>query len=375
MSGIKLNKLQKSKVKKDNAVGDFFNKEISFGNSKISNKEKEVMYSSLAILLEAGITLKDALDIIENQLPKKKTKELVIDIKEKLIRGISFSQILADKKDFSVYEIYSVKIGEETGMLAYVLNELAIYYKKKVKQKRQIISVLSYPVLVITVSLMAVVFMMYVIVPMFADIFSRFNTKLPAITQVVINASNWSKEKWPIIVIFFLAVILLIALTKNKTWFKKYTSMFLLKIPFFGSLVQSAQLARFTSMMALLVKAQVPLVTSLEMVSEAISFYPLKIAVKKISVDIVQGQPLNVLLSNYSIFSKRFVAMIKVGEEINRLDEFFDKTNKDLSDEIDYKTGVMGNVLEPFLLIFLGLIVGTILIAMYLPMFKLSSSF
>lgn len=375
MTGIKLNQLKKKESTKESSVSEFFNKDITFGSSKVSDKEKEVMYSSLAILIEAGITLKAAIDIIENQLSKKKTKELVIEMRQELIRGLSFSDALAKKKDFSVYEVYSIKIGEETGMLAYVLRELAEYYKKKVKQKRQIISVLSYPALVISVSLMAVVFMMYVIVPMFADIFSRFNTELPGITQIVINASNWSLEKWPVLILIICSFVAFIAFAKNRIWFKKYSSALLLKIPFFGPLVQSAQLARFTSMMALLVKAQVPLVTSLEMVSEAITFYPLKIAVKKISLDIVQGHSLNSLLSNYPVFSARFVAMIKVGEEINRLDEFFEKTNKDLTEEIDYKTGVMGNVLEPFLLIFLGLIVGTILIAMYLPMFKLSSSF
>lgn len=375
MTGIKLNQLKKKESTKESSVSEFFNKDITFGSSKVSDKEKEVMYSSLAILIEAGITLKAAIDIIENQLSKKKTKELVIEMRQELIRGLSFSDALAKKKDFSVYEVYSIKIGEETGMLAYVLRELAEYYKKKVKQKRQIISVLSYPALVISVSLMAVVFMMYVIVPMFADIFSRFNTELPGITQIVINASNWSLEKWPVLILIICSFVAFIAFAKNRIWFKKYSSALLLKIPFFGPLVQSAQLARFTSMMALLVKAQVPLVTSLEMVSEAITFYPLKIAVKKISLDIVQGHSLNSLLSKYPVFSARFVAMIKVGEEINRLDEFFEKTNKDLTEEIDYKTGVMGNVLEPFLLIFLGLIVGTILIAMYLPMFKLSSSF
>ena len=292
-----------------------------------------------------------------------------------IVGGSSLSSSLKDSGKFSPHEYYSVQIGEETGELVVVLEELSKFFSKKINQRRQIITALSYPIIVLFVAIGAITFMMNFIVPMFASVFSRFGGELPAITKVIISISNFLSSNLIYIILALIMFILFTISQKRKIWFRKLSSMLLLKIPVIGKLISKIYLARFCSSMKLLINAKIPLVNAMDLMEKMIGFYPIECTIKHIRKDLMEGTPLYKSLAKFNIYSKRFTALTQVGEEVNQLDSIFAKLTSQYSDEVDHQTKLLSSFIEPVILIFLGLFVGLILIAMYLPLFQMSSSF
>ncbi len=381
MSGIDISKYNLTaadagkKTKRDDNALSFLNKEISLFGKGISDKKKEAFYHELSILLEAGMDIRSALELIEKEQTKKSDKLLYGGIKEKVIKGSPFSEALKIAGKFSEYEYYSAQIGEETGKLVPVLKELQIYFQKKVKQKRQVMNALSYPVVILSVSIGAVIFMMNFIVPMFADVFKRLDSELPAITKLVISLSDWVSEHIVYFFLFILGVVFFIYISKNKTWFRKYMAQLMINMPFVGGIMLRVQLGRFCNIMNLLIGAKIPLLKAIGLARKMTRFYPLQDSLGYIEKSIMQGEALHSCMAKYKIYPSRMVSLVKVGEEVNQLESFFNKIAQQYNEEVEHKTSILGSLIEPFMIIFLGLIVGGILIAMYLPLFELSASF
>ncbi len=366
----------KSKNKSNSAKGmnlGFLSQDISF-NRGLSDKDKEIFYSDLSILISSGIDIKSALELILLEQAKTKKETIFNSIKNDLISGKSLSEAIFRTNKFSTYEYYSIKIGEETGRISEILIDLSKYYNDKLAQKRQIVNAFSYPVLVLAVAVIVVIFMMNVIVPMFKDVFSRFNSELPVITTMVINISEFFTANLYIIVLLIVIIVSVVYLSRKKLWYRKFTSGILLKIPFIGKLVAKIYLSRFCQAMSLLISSKVPLINALDLVKNMMNFYPYEPALTKISADIMAGKPLYLSMKNHSIFDVRTVSLVKVAEEVNKLDYIFNKLNMQYSDEIKHRIGLLNGVLEPVLIIFIGIMVGIILISMYLPLFQLSTS-
>src|ERR1700748_557957 len=166
------------------------NRDISFGSKELSDKKKEYLYLELSSLLQAGINLKSSFELITTDQKKEKDKALFKTIEKTVLNGTAFSQALQQSGKFSLYEVYSRQIGEETGKLIEVLQDLAKFYQNKIKQRRKIVSALTYPCVVLSTSLGAVFFMLKFVVPMFGDVFKRFGGHLPWITEKIIGVSN-----------------------------------------------------------------------------------------------------------------------------------------------------------------------------------------
>jgi type IV pilus assembly protein PilC len=368
-----LNTPEKQK-KPDTSLGDIFQRDISLFPYKFSDKNKEAFYLALSTMVSAGVDIISSFELVEADMQGEKNKKLVQEIKEAVVRGSSFGEALRLNGHFSAYEYYSVKIGEETGRLGEVLDELAMFYEKKLKQRRQFISALSYPMLILTASAGAVGFMLYFIVPMFEDVFKRFGGELPSITRMIIHASKWLSTYGPFLVLGLLAFAAFIFINRKKNWLIFYWHSLLLKIPVFGKLFTKIYLSRFSSSMALLTAAKVPLLECIKMNSKIIDFYPIRDALHQIELDIMNGKSLHSSMGQFKIFDVRMVALVKIGEEVNKLDTFFRKLNKQYSEEAEHTTTQLNTFLEPLMIVMLGLIVGFILVAMYLPMFQLSNN-
>lgn len=352
----------------------FMNKDIQLFGSGMSDKKKEAFYMEMSILLSAGVDIKTTLEIIYDEQIKEKDKKLFGDIKDSIINGSSLSNSLMNTGHFTDYEFFSLQIGEESGKLSLVMLQLANFYQNKIKQRRQMVSALSYPALVFTTLIGAIFFMMNFIVPMFADIFKRFGGDLPTITQVIVNMSAIVNKYigWVFLVIMGFAIF--IYSQREKEWYFKWSAIIIIKIPFVGSLIKKIYLARFCYSMTLLISSKIPILRAIGMIKQMIGFYPISEALTHIEGDIVKGNNLYKSMSNHEVFPKRLVSLVKVGEEINQLDIFFDKIANQYTDEIEHQTSILGSLIEPIMIIFLGLVVGVILIAMYLPLFQLSNS-
>lgn len=353
----------------------FLNKDISFGSKQVPDKKKESLYVELSTLLLSGIDLRTALELILVDQEQAKDKVLFEGVRGRILSGLALSEALKETGKFSDYEFYSIRIGEETGRLGEVLTDLAKYYKSKIQQRRKIVSAVTYPAIVLLSSMGAVFFMIKFVVPMFADVFLRFGGKLPWITAAIISFSGWFDRYFGWLLLLIVAITVLYFLKRRTEWFRRISSGLLLKIPVVGDIVRKIYLARFANTMRLLVSTDTPLLRSIALVRQMISYYPIESSLLKVEEDILQGESLHRSLAVFPFYPAKMIQLIKVGEEVNRMDYFFEKIASQYTEEVEYRTNTISSLLEPLIIIFLGLVVGVILIAMYLPMFQMSNSF
>lgn len=373
-----LNKNTSSKKRKDNKsdlLKTLMTKEISFGSNELNDKKKSNFYNNLHVLLSSGIDLKSTLDLMCEDVTDKEEKETYTKIREYILTGSSLSDAITNTQKFSAYESYSIKIGEETGCLDIILKELVSYFAKKIEQKRKMKSAFSYPIFVFLISIIAVIFMMIFVVPMFQDVFARFGNDLPYMTQIVINISHGISNHIFEILIGIATLILLFILFQRNEKYEKIKSAVLLHIPFFGELLRKMYLARFSLAMSLLSSAHIPVLQSLGLIKKMIPFYPIKMSLDIVEEEIMKGKSLHESLKQFKIYDNRMVSLIKVGEEVNQLDKVFDRLKTQYMEDVDYQTNMASSIIEPLMIVIVGLFVGVILISMYLPIFKLSTSF
>lgn len=358
---------------KVSSIENLLKKEFNFFSTPFSNKKKEAFYTELSVLLNAGITLKNALTLIAEEQNKKFDKALIEKIIENLIVGKSLSEAIKLANVFSEYEYYSLKIGEETGSLQKVTNELGLFYRRKNEQRRNILNALSYPIIVMITAIFAVIFMLQFVVPMFVGIFKQNKVELPWLTKVIVAISESFQQNFGLMVLLILTLIVLRFFMVKKQWYKKFASNLLLKIPYVGELTRKIYIAQFTQATALLVGAKVPLLHCIQLTKKMIDFYPLQYALSNIEKEIIQGKELSESLANYPIFDKKMISLLKVAEQTNQNEYIFERLTRQYNEDIQHQSKLLSTVLEPLIIIFLGALVGVILIAMYLPMFKLST--
>lgn len=378
-NGIDIGKLKKGKTagtkqkQGGNSITELLNRDIQLFGDGLGDAWRERFYAELHIMLSSGLDIKTALELTENEQPKPKHKELVKQIREVVIGGQSLFEAMQKSGKFTPYEYFSIRIGEETGRLNLILNDLVGYYNKRIKNQRQLISAFTYPAMVCGTALMAVVFMLNFVVPMFADVFLRFGGELPWLTKVVMMFSDFMQHY---ILYLFLGVVAIAAAIysqRKKDGFRDVVSRIVVRLPVIGQIIQSVYLARFSQVMSLLIASKVPMLQAVDMVQKMIGYYPIEQSMEQAKKDIMNGVHLYASLAKSSIYPNRMVSLVKVGEEVNQLDTMFQKLADQFSADVEHKTGVLSSMLEPFLIIFLALIVGVILVAMYLPMFQLSS--
>lgn len=364
---------QKSRrVSNNRSPFSWLNKDLELFSS-INDKVKFRFYSELNLLLESGIDLRSSLELVIESEKKEKLKQFFEDILEKVVEGKSFSAVLQESDKFSDYEFFSVRIGEETGKLREVLADLADFYEGRIEFKRTLMSTFSYPVIVILTAFGAVGFMLNFIVPIFEDAFQRFGGDLPALTQMIISMSDFLQEYALIAFLVLATVGLLLYVQRKKVWFRSFSTKLVLGLPVIGGIVQKSVLARFCHSMALLTSVNNPLVNSLALVRRMVQFYPMEIALDATEKDIVNGELFHTALKKHNIFPKRMVSLIRVAEEVNKLEDVFKRLNKQYTNETENSTKTISSLLEPILIIFIGSFVGVILVAMYLPLFDIGN--
>src|SRR6185437_8204251 len=369
MPSIDLSRYEKKKIAKPvkgegGGLIALLNRDISFGSKELSDKKKESLYLELSSLLQSGISLKSSFELIIADQKKDKDKLLYKKIQDAVLGGATFSQALQQAGKFSLYEVYSLQIGEETGKLIEVLQDLAKFYQQKIKQRRKIVSSLTYPVVVLSTSLGAVFFMLKFVVPMFGNVFKRFGGQLPWITQKIIGVSNTMQNGfWPVMVILILIIAFILYFRKTEK-FREIASKALLRTPVIGNLVQKIYLARFCNSMRLLISAKLPLLRAIALIRQMIRYYPIESSLQKVEDDIMNGKSLHESLQQFHVYPSKMIQLVKVGEETNQLDYFFGVISGQYIEEVEYKTSTLSSVMEPLIILFLGLIVGVILISM-----------
>lgn len=347
------------------------NMNFQFSRS-LSDKQKEVFYRELSMLLKSGVDFKKALEILGNQSNNKFEKEIIIELKNKVVEGRSIYESIKETNQFSPYEYYSIQIGEETRKLEEVLAELQKYFNRKIQMKRQIISVLTYPAIVMLVTFLVLYFMLNKVVPMFSSVFKQFGSELPKSTQIIIKLSNHSGAIFTIVFAIIIGLITTHSLLKKDENYRAFTTKIILRTPYFGNLIRKIYISRFCQAMNLLITSKTTLINSLTLTAKMIGFYPIEIAIEDIKEDITRGASLHESLKKHNVFENKMVSMVEVAEQVNQLETMFERLTEQYNEEISHQTKMIGVILEPMIIIVIGVIVGVIMVSMYAPMFDLS---
>ncbi len=371
--GFQLENIPKKTKKDVKKKVDFLQQDIILFGSTFSNKIKEDFYTELSVLLKAGITLKDALLLIQNALKKKTHQNKIQTISAAIISGLSLSDAIKKHSEFTTYEYFSIKIGEETGTLAQVTSQLGVFYNKKNEQRKALINALTYPIIILSTAVLVVAFMLHYVVPMFQDIFEQQKVDLPAITKFIIGSSEFMKQYAWLLIVFLVILVVLTPFLNKKAWFKSRKDHFILKLPFIGSFVQTIYLAQFTQAVSLLTASKIPIINSIQLVKKMIDFYPLQNALSVIEQQILKGSSLSDSLKEHHFFDSKMIALVRVAEETNQNEFIFERLNLQYTNQVTQKSKMLSTLMEPIIIMIVGVLVGVILVAMYLPMFKLSS--
>jgi type II secretory pathway component PulF len=363
-----------SQNQKKSSIEELLKKEIVLFGERFNNKKKQAFYQELAVLLKAGITFKEGLTLIVESLKKNADKKLIQSILNDVINGKPFSEALLVSKSFSEYEFYSLQIGEETGTTAQVCQELGVFYERKNEQKRIIIAALTYPSIVMTTAIVVVVFMLSYVVPMFQDIFRQNNVELPMLTKVIVKLSTFTKTFGIYGLLLLGGLFFTGRFFKDNERYRKVLHHFILKIPVLGTFTTKVYLAQFTQAVALLTTAKVPLLNSIQMVKKMIRFVPLQEALDIVENSILKGNSLSASLKENALFDNRIISLVKVAEETNQTEYVFKQLSEQYNQEVVQQSKIMTTILEPLIILFVGVIVAVLLVAMYLPMFQLSSA-
>jgi type IV pilus assembly protein PilC len=353
---------------------NFLNKDIHLFNSGVSDRKKESLYAEMSILLSSGIDIRTSLEIIVEEQTQTLMKEMFRNVYDKVIGGQSLSEALFQTGKFTLYEYHSLRIGEESGKIREVLADLTVYFSKKIKQRRQLTSAFTYPTMVVITAIIAVFFMLKFIVPMFTEVFKRFKGELPPLTRFIIGMSDSFSRYLGLFVLLVLAIVIAAWFLRKKEWYRRNLSALLLKTPLFGPIINKIYLARFCQSMALLLGSKTPMLKAIQLVRNMIGFYPFEQALNTIESDILHGRLLNQSMAQFPVFDKRMLALTRIAEEVNKLDKVFAKLNTQYSEELEHQIGLIGSVLEPTMIVIVGILVAVILISMYLPLFQLSTS-
>ncbi|MBS0350993.1 MAG: type II secretion system F family protein [Proteobacteria bacterium] len=350
---------------------------------KYFQKKKRVSFlqiseftASLAILLQANIGLMESLQIILEENTNSVMKDIIGRIKQNLEQGLSFNQALRQlPKYFDTLYCSLIAAGESSGTLTYMLALLSEYQHRLIHLRSKIIKSLFYPATVTIVAFLITSGLLLFVVPQFKSIFSSFNAQLPFFTNLVINISTYFQKQ---IMVFILAIAMLgigyhFAIKRSQK-LKFWKDIVLLKLPWFGNLLQIAVTAQWTKILATLLSAKLPLNHALRITENTINNQKLRLALAGAIVQITEGCSFYHAMANQSCFPLKVIQMIKVGETTGQLDCLLNKASEIHQTMLDKHLEYLSKWLEPAIMLILGIITGSLIIAMYLPIFKLGAA-
>lgn len=372
--GLKVSNIRREKQDKEDQGTSILTREINlFGSTSFGNKKKERFYEELSVLLNSGIRLKEAFELVIESENNEKNKQLFENILSETNNGLAFSDVLEKDSNFTPYEYFSIKIGEESGTLDKVINTLAAYYKRKNAQRRDVVNAITYPIILLATAILIFGFMLKFVVPMFEEIFRQNQVELPSLTRIVLSWSHWLEDYFILMLIAIAGLFFLYQAIKNKQRVRTIIDNALLRIPVLGSFIKTSQIAKFTEATALLVGAKVSILESLSMVQGMIRFVPLEKALQAAQDQMLEGESLSTALKKTKFFDSKMIALLRVAEETNKTSYVFNTLNEQYNNEVVQKSKRFSIVLEPIINVVIGLLVGLILVAIYLPMFEMGN--
>ena len=343
------------------------------GGKAIKQKDIAVFTRQLATMMRAGVPLIQSFDIVARGSPNPRMTRMLNDIRSDVETGTSLSS--AFRKHplyFDALYCNLVEAGEAGGILEALLDRLAIYQEKTMAIKNKIRSAMIYPVAVLVVAFVVLAVIMIFVIPAFKDVFSSFGADLPAPTLMVIALSEFFTSYWYLIfLVIFGGTYVFFESWKRSIKMQKAMDRLLLRIPVFGDLVRKSSIARWTRTLSTMFAAGVPLVEALDSVGGASGNAVYQEATEQIQKDVSTGSALTTSMQTTGVFPVMVVQMCAIGEESGSLDQMLGKAAEFYEDEVDEAVKGLSSLMEPFIIVILGVLIGGIVVSMYLPIFKL----
>lgn len=347
--------------------------EIPLPLSGVSDRDWSLLCRQLSVLVGAGVGVVEALRLLSEQVGNKKLKKALLEVAKLVEEGSSLTAALRKHRNiFPEFIINLVEVGEETGELDLVLRRAADYYEKLAFIKGKVKSASFYPTFVLIIATIIVGGILTFIVPQFESIYKSFGGELPLPTQMLIKASNVLRENFPVVAgLFIVSAIVFLYLYRKNYNFREFIHRILLRIPKFGEIFEKSASARFGRTMATLFSSGVPIERALEISAKVVGMIPVEKAINQAKKDVLEGKTLWSSLRRTKRFPNMIIAMVKVGEETGRIDEMLNSIANFYEEEVDRLIEGLISLIEPMLIVVLGGIIGLILVALYLPIFKI----
>jgi type IV pilus assembly protein PilC len=346
-----------------------------FGSKKVTTKEIVIFTRQFATMIDSGLPLVQCLEILSSQQENKTFKEVLLKVKESVESGSTFADALAKHpKVFDNLYVSLVAAGEVGGILDTILNRLAAYTEKSMKLKKQIKGAMVYPATVMSVAVIVVGVIMIFVIPTFAKMFADYGGDLPGPTKIVISLSNFLVKYIVVILAAIFGLVFLFKKYYATANGQKVIDRFALRAPVFGDLIRKVSVAKFTRTLGTLVSSGVPILDGLDIVARTAGNKIVEEAIMKVRQSISEGKTIAEPLQQSGVFPPMVVQMIAVGEATGAMDAMLSKIADFYDDEVDSAVSAMTAMLEPMLMVFLGVVVGGLVIAMYLPIFKIAGT-
>ena len=351
----------------------------SFGGTKkpIKPVDIAVFLRQLATMMKAGVPLVQSFDIIGKGHENPSVQDLVLKIKDDVEAGNPFATALRNHpKHFDELVCDLIHAGEQSGTLEQMLDRIATYKEKTEALKSKIKKALMYPAAVVIVSIIVTAILLIYVVPMFASLFQGAGADLPAFTQMVVGRSENAQEYWWLYLIIIVGIVIAYSqLNEKSEKFRAVKDRVLLKFPVFGPLVQKAAVARYARTLATTFAAGVPLVDALDSAAGASGNTVYKDAIMSIKEDVTSGLQINMAMTSTGVFPNMVNQMVAIGEESGAVDTMLSKVADIYEQEVDDAVDGISSLIEPFVIVFLGTVVGGLVVAMYLPIFQMGNAF
>ena len=345
----------------------------ALSRKRISPMDIAIFTRQLATMMKAGVPLVQSFEIVAEGIDNPAMREVVLGIKGEVEGGNTFSGALRKyPKHFDELFCSLVASGEQSGALETMLDRVAVYKEKSELLKMKIKKAMKYPMAVVAVAIIVTIILMVKVVPVFQDLFQSFGADLPAFTKMVVDMSKWMQQWWWAVIIGGgLAIGGLIEFKNRSEPFRDFLDKAVLKLPIFGDLVYKAIIARFARTLATTFAAGVPLIDALESTAGATGNVLFRKACMQIKDDVSTGQQLQFAMRTTNLFPPMALQMVAIGEESGALDGMLDKVATHFEQEVDNAVDGLTSLMEPLIMAVLGVLVGGLVIAMYLPIFQM----
>jgi type IV pilus assembly protein PilC len=342
---------------------------------KVTTKDLVVFTRQFATMIDAGLPLVQCLDILGRQQDNKTFKKILTTVKESVESGSTFADALKKHpKAFDDLYVNLVAAGEVGGILDTILNRLAAYIEKALKLKKQVKSAMTYPTTIVGIAVLVIAVIMIFVIPAFEKMFADFGGALPTPTLIVINLSNFIQSYILVIIGGIFVSIWLFKRIYRTPKGRAFIDAYALKLPIFGILIRKVAVAKFTRTLGTMMSSGVPILDGLDIVAKTAGNKTVETAIYKVRQSISEGRTIAEPLEASGVFPPMVCQMIAVGEQSGAIDTMLNKIADFYDDEVDDAVSNLTAMMEPLLMLFLGVTVGGLVIAMYLPIFKLAGT-